>query len=98
MKVLLDSNIILDIILARQPFVVEAIQIGELAISNKIKCYLTASNITDVFYLAKKALSIQVAKKAISNIMNIFEILSVTEKECREALKSDNPDFEDALI
>lgn len=98
MKVLLDSNIVLDMLLDRLPFVENAEKIFELAATEQISGYLSASNLTDIFYLAKKTLSDRSTKEAISDLMNLFKVLGVGEKECRSAIMSDNPDFEDALI
>jgi predicted nucleic acid-binding protein len=56
MKVLLDTNVILDVLASREPFLASAAAIFALAGEKKLMAYVTASSITDIYYL--KSLSI----------------------------------------
>ena len=53
-RVLLDSNIVLDFAFGRTPFFADANQIIEQIIDNKIMAYVSASSITDIFYILNK--------------------------------------------
>jgi predicted nucleic acid-binding protein len=55
MKLLLDTNILLDIALKRQPFVGQAAQVLTTAQHQKFSLYITATTITDLFYIIRKA-------------------------------------------
>ncbi len=98
MKVLLDTNIILDIILQRQPFFEPAIEILQLADTKKIEAYITSNSITDIFYVLKKYFkSIEDRKAAVKHILNMIEIISVTKTDIFKSFELEYSDFEDAL-
>jgi predicted nucleic acid-binding protein len=95
--VLLDTNVILDVLAARQPFVQEAEKIFALAAAERIAGYLTANSVTDLYYLLRKHLTAQAAKEALARLFSLFSVLDVRAADCLAAL--DKPgDFEDALL
>jgi len=57
-NVLLDTNVILDAVANRVPFNKNAEQIFILAAEQKIKGYITANSLTDIYYIAKKQLEV----------------------------------------
>ena len=54
MKVLIDTNIILDYALIRQPFYDLADRIFVLVEQKQIEAYVSASTFTDLFYILRK--------------------------------------------
>lgn len=55
MNVLLDTNVVLDFVLDRQPFAKAAELVLEMAKCRPIQFCLSATTITDLFYIAAKA-------------------------------------------
>lgn len=98
MKVLLDSNVVLDMLLARQPYLPEAEKIFALAGSHVISASISSNALTDIFYIARKYLQLSATKAALMDLMTVFEIISLSAAECQIALASSNPDFEDAVL
>ena len=95
--VLIDTNIILDIALQRKPFFMAAEQIfGEID-KGKIKGYVTASSVGDIYYVSKKSCGREKAIAFIRELIDILEVLNVTKKNIIDALNSDFKDFEDAV-
>ncbi|GAB4292702.1 MAG: hypothetical protein Fur0025_28520 [Oscillatoriaceae cyanobacterium] len=54
MKVLIDTNIILDVALQRHPFYTESLQVVSLVYQNQIEGYISASTISDIYYVLRK--------------------------------------------
>lgn len=98
MTVLLDTNIIMDALQERQPFDSAAKTILMLGQSKKIKCCFTANAATDIFFLYSKTRGRETAKEALRFLLNIYDVLSITQKDCKKALALPNDDFEDALV
>lgn len=98
MKVLLDTNVIMDALQERQPFDVEAKEILRCAQDGKIKCLFTANAATDIFYLYSKAHDVKTAKSALKFLLTNYEVVSVTQEDCINALSLSMDDFEDALV
>ena len=99
MKILVDTNIIIDALTSREPFGEAAEQIFLLAANQIEDMYITASSATDIYYLVRKHLhSTEQAKSVMSKLYELFHILDVTSVDCQEALSSEVNDYEDAVL
>ncbi len=99
MNVLIDTNVMLDAMLARSPFAEVAQKIFIMAAEEKINVHITASSITDIYYLLHKYLHDKDrCKDEMYKIIKIFNILDVTGSDCEKALELPMEDFEDALL
>jgi predicted nucleic acid-binding protein len=97
MKVLIDTNVALDILLSRQPHYLSAVRIYGMAESNTIECYISASAITDIFFLAKSYLGKKPTKEALKALLRVFRPATVTDNDIFYALTLDWDDFEDSV-
>ncbi|MCL1926776.1 MAG: PIN domain-containing protein [Syntrophorhabdaceae bacterium] len=97
-KALLDTNVVLDALAAREPFYAEAESIFLLAAEEKFKGFITANSITDIHYLIKKNTSEAAAREALRNLLHIFAVVDINAKDCEKSLESPVDDYEDALI
>ena len=98
MKIVFDSNVIIDAVACREPFNKEAEEILLLSSQEIIKGYLTSNSITDIFYVIRRNLSESQAKDIIRSIMYSLDVIEVNGSDCWEALNMTISDFEDALI
>lgn len=97
MKLLLDTNILLDIALKRQPFVVQAAQVLTTAQHQKFPLYMTATTITDLFYIVRKAKGKDIALAFIEDLLQYVDVAAVDKAVIMRALKLGLTDFEDAV-
>jgi len=97
MDVLIDTNVALDIILNNAGFVANARVILELAEQKRFTGYISASAITDIFYISRKKLGKETARKAINHLLHIFYPATVTDDNIYQALDLDWDDFEDSV-
>jgi predicted nucleic acid-binding protein len=96
MKVLIDTNIILDIVLERQPFIKQARRVLQTAQAG-IVLFLTATTITDLYYITRKARGREIALSFIADLLQFVEVAGVDKDVIMQALRSDIADFEDAI-
>lgn len=98
MKVLLDTNIILDVILQRQPYFTSAVEILKLSDLGKMESVITSNSITDIFYVLRKYFNkIEDREKAVKHILQMLDIVSVTKTDIFKSFELKYTDFEDAL-
>jgi predicted nucleic acid-binding protein len=97
MRIAVDNNIVLDALLGRQPFYKAAEQIL-IACAGAHKGCLSVNSLTDVFYVLRKSIGALMAKAAVRKLMELFEIISVNDEDCLNALSLPIDDFEDALV
>lgn len=99
MKVLIDTNIIIDALTSREPFRKAAEEIFILAANQIVDMYITASYATDIYYIIRRHLhSTDQAKSVMGKLFELFYILDVTAQDCMDALAAPMKDYEDALV
>jgi len=96
-KALLDTNIVVDFALKRAPFYSGASKVFSLILSGKCEGFLTATTVTDVFYLLKKENGRDQTVEYLKSIFDFIDILSIDKDLILNALYSDWKDFEDAV-
>jgi predicted nucleic acid-binding protein len=97
MKVFIDTNLVLDVLAERKPFYETSARIWELVEKRDLTGYLSATTITDVFYILRKQLGSERAYDTVNKIMMVFDITSVSQADIKKALNLGFKDFEDAL-
>lgn len=96
-KALLDTNVLLDALTGREPFREDAERIFMLVAAEKIEGWITASSVTDIYYLIRRTLSEAAARESLRHLFDIFAVIPVHGDDCESALELALDDFEDAL-
>ena len=99
MRCMIDTNIILDVLLAREPFYADSKAVLNLCENKEIKGFISATAATDIFYLVRNYLgSTDAAYDALGHILEIVKVLTVTNDDVTAALLRKAKDFEDCLL
>ncbi len=98
MKILLDTNVVLDLLLAREPFVTYAREIFVLIENTEIEGYLCANSVTTLHYLIGREKNKEEADEIISELLSLFEVTLVDKKVLTEATTNNGIDYEDSVI
>ncbi|CAA6820913.1 MAG: Putative nucleic acid-binding protein, contains PIN domain [uncultured Sulfurovum sp.] len=98
MKVLLDTNVVLDLLLAREPFVDLAKEIFSLIENTEVEGYLCATSVTTLHYLIGRAMNKKEADEIIEKLLTLFEVTPVTKKVLYDASIDNGVDYEDSVI
>jgi predicted nucleic acid-binding protein len=98
LKILFDTNIILDVLLNRKPFEETAIRLFSAVENNIMQGYLCSTTITTLDYLLSKSIGRDNAKHAIVSLLDLFNITEVNYRTLKAAVDSDFSDFEDAVL
>lgn len=97
-SVLLDTNVIMDAITAREPFRSDAERIFRMIVDKEITACLTATCVTDIFYLYSKKRTVTDTRQALWAILRNFSVLDVRGRDCIDAFERQIDDYEDALL
>jgi len=98
MHVLFDTNILLDVLLNRQPWAVESSELWTLNDENTIDGYIAASTFTDIFYIARRIKDIPTALQAIQICLSAFNVCTVDKLTIVQAYSQSGSDFEDNVL
>lgn len=97
MKVLIDTNIVLDFLQEREPFVENAAALFERIDAGEIEGFIAATTITNIYYIVRKAAGVVVAQDAIAQILTDLNICPVDREVLERAIALNFRDFEDAV-
>lgn len=97
MKVLFDTNVLLDVLLMRAPWVDESSQIWQAHHDKRIEGHVAASTVTDVFYLGTRIKGLEEAHTAVRVCIKTFRICPVNKAALKAACVLTGKDFEDNL-
>ena len=98
MKIMLDTNVILDVWLAREPFWPDSASLLARVERREIEGWICPTTVTTLHYLAKKVLGEEKARDLINRLIQMCRVGEMSEESICVALKSALPDFEDAVI
>lgn len=98
MRILVDTNIILDVLLKREPHNKAAQVILTKCADREIMGYLAAHSIPNIFYVLRKDYSQEERRKFIKNLCEIFRISDLNAEKIVSAIDNEQfLDFEDCL-
>ena len=98
MRILIDTNVVLDVLIARRPHVDHALAIFSLVDSGRVRGVLGATTITTVFYLATKGVGVAQARLHVRSLLDLFDVASVDRAVLVAALDAGFDDFEDGVL
>lgn len=98
MKILFDTNIVLDVLMDRMPYSDAATVLFSKVEDGSVIGYLCGTTLTTVHYLAAKAIGTARAREEIKNMLSLFEVAPVNRHVLEAALAAGFDDFEDAVI
>jgi len=98
LRVLFDTNVVLDLLLDREPFSPDAARCLSMVESGEIEGWLCASTVTTLHYLIRKSAGAKNAFESISTLMYLFKIAPVNKAVLESALSLPFKDFEDAVL
>lgn len=98
MRVLFDTNVVLDVLLAREPHARHAARLFAAVADGALTGVLCATTVTTLHYLACKAAGSAVAAGLLETSLGIFEVAPVDGIILHQALGGRGPDFEASVI
>ena len=98
MQALFDTNVVLDVLLAREPHAQASAQAMARVERGEVQGFLCATTVTTLFYLASRALGAQRARAQIAVLLRLFDVAPVTRLVLSDAQDAGFTDYEDAVL
>ena len=97
-RVLFDTNVLIDFLLDRAPFAESAADLLSRADRGQIQGLACADSFTTIFYLVQKAIGRDAARRHISSLLSVLDVAPVNRATLEHAAESGMRDFEDAVV
>ena len=99
MKILIDTNIIIDILEQREPFFKDSYRVIQLGLQGKFETFMSAGAVTDVYYVIRRSTGNAIkAREKTMALSALLKICDTTAKDIAAGLSLSITDFEDAVI
>ena len=98
MNVLVDTNVWLDILLARQPFAAASGKAVSLLDDPDHGLFVGATTVTTILYLVERAKGRKMARRKMRALLDRCRVAAVDGDVLRSALADEFDDFEDAVL
>ena len=98
MRILFDTNVLLDALLERQPYLRDAAELLAAVETGTLSGLLGGTTMTTIYYIAERALGRERTLQGIRRLLMLFEVAPVTRAVLEDALRLDFQDFEDAVL
>jgi predicted nucleic acid-binding protein len=96
-KLLLDINVVLDVLLAREPWAVEAATLLSAVEERRVEGYVAGHTITTVHYIVEKAKGSKIAALSVTDVLRIVRVAPIGATDFHQGLALRMNDFEDAV-
>ena len=97
MKIFLDTNIILDVLVKREPYYIDSARIWTLIKEKSIQGYISAITINNFYYIIKKLKNSKIAENFIDEILDDFKVVPLTKDILRQSRTIPEKDYEDSI-
>jgi predicted nucleic acid-binding protein len=97
MKMLIDTNVVLDVLLDRPPHARASVAVWAAIETGSVQGLLAAHAVTTIHYLIRKELGMASARRTISTMLKVFGVATVDGPVIQLALGLPSSDFEDAV-
>jgi predicted nucleic acid-binding protein len=95
MLILLDTDVILDVLLAREPWLDEAAALWRAHEEGRIRASIAATTVTNIFYIVRRSAGLERARAAVRICLDTFEVIPVDRPALEAAATMSGGDFED---
>lgn len=96
-RILVDTNIVLDLLAKRENFIIEAQELFTLSDKNELKLYVSSLTFANTYYILSQKMKLIDARKILRKFKVLVEVLPMDDKIIDLSLESDFKDFEDAI-
>lgn len=97
-KILIDTNVLLDYLLEREPFFENAKKVILSCVNEKVDACIAAHSISNMFFILRKDFSIAERREVLSNLCLLFDVEGIDRNKLLAGLSNEDfADFEDCL-
>lgn len=96
-KIFFDLNVILDVLLIREPFYGASAQLLGYAEAGKVQGFIAPHSLTTLFYLASKDQTPAKARATMTNLLQFLSVAKIDQSTIEQAMSLSYRDFEDAV-
>jgi len=96
-RVLYDTNVLLDVLLRREPFLAASAAALDAVGQGQVEGYVAGHAVTTLFYLLQRELGMPKSRQVLTDLLTKMRVAPVSDAGVRQALSGSFKDFEDGV-
>jgi predicted nucleic acid-binding protein len=96
LKLLIDTNVLLDVVLERKPWVEDATALLDALAKGRAEGYVVAHAVTTVYYVVERERNRTLAATAVTDLLQLLTVVPLGNADFQRTLGLGLGDFEDA--
>lgn len=97
MVVLIDTNVLLDVLMAREPYCHEGLLVLKMIESGKVRGWIAANSVDNIYYISRRQMPAEQTRQLLKDLLQIVNVVASAKKDLLKAIDSDMTDLEDAI-
>ena len=97
MKVLFDTNVLIDVLAKREPFFTDSAQIWTLAERGILRGFVSVISFNNIYYIVRNLRNHKTAERMMTLLRDTFSPVTLDEQILNQAIDARFKDFEDAI-
>lgn len=97
MKILVDTNVILDVLCNRREFAADSLRVFQYCETQRITGYISALSIPNIVYIMRKELDPERIREILRTLTMVFSVVELRESDLLKAAELSFDDYEDAI-
>jgi predicted nucleic acid-binding protein len=97
MRLLVDTNVLLDVLGRREPFWPQAARVWTMAETGRLRACVSAISYNNTYYIVRRWGGRARAEDALRLLRDVFDSVDLTQKILNQAMDAELSDFEDAI-
>ena len=94
---LVDTNVVLDVLLARAPWDAEAVVLLDAIARGRVVAFVAAHTVTTIDYIVERAKDRAAAVTAVGDLLLVLDVVPLDAADFQRALALGLRDYEDAV-
>jgi predicted nucleic acid-binding protein len=97
MVILIDTNVLLDVLLTREPFYQDSLAVLRIVEEKKVQGWIAANSVDNIYYIACRHLAPEKSRALLSTLLQVVDVVAPGKKEILAAIACKMNDLEDAI-
>lgn len=97
LSLLIDTNVLLDVVLLRQPWDADGVRLLDAVGAGRARGFVASHAVTTLHYLVARELGKAAATQAVSDVLQTYPVVPLGTNDLQRALTLGIADYEDAV-
>lgn len=97
MKIMIDTNVLLDVLLEREEFLQDSLRVLQFCNTNLVEGHILSLSLANIFYYGRKRFGLPKTYQALNGLRTLLVVDDMSAADCQKAIEMGWRDYEDCI-